>query len=663
MTNALAVKGCCPLDCQDSCSWVAHVEGGRVVRVEGAKDHPVTRGVLCAKVRDYEERVTAPGRLLHPIRRAGAKGEGRFARVSWDAALDHIAARFRDIIGTYGAEALMPFYYLGSMGTVQRLALLRIFHALGASRMGGAVCGASASALLAEGHPIGVDPEETAEAELIILWGQNVLSTCHHQWHFIDEARRRGAKVIAIDPLVTRTTRQCDLHLAPVPGSDAVLAAAIGRLLLTEGRADLELARLWADDLEAYRDAVMPWTLPRAAATTGLAEAEIAGLARAFAEARPALIRAGIAPMQTADGEAFVRGLSAIAILGGHWRHRGGGLSILSMPDFDDAPAGRPDLMPGAPRSLDMARLGELLEDRTLAPPLQGLMVWSANPAVTQIDGERVRRGLMRDDLFTVVCDHFLTDTARFADIVLPATTQFEHFDIQGAWGHHYVSANNPALPPAGEARSSGAVMRALAPRLGLSGPAFADSDEAIAAAALPAGWSLEELKEAAWRKSPAPRPAIARRDVPLRLTGEPIAAPPVSEPGKLQLLTPKSHYFLNSTFANMARHRRSQGEPAIELHPDEARARGLADGDAVVVRGERASLRLALRVNAGVRRGLAVLQGKWWGWPEETAAPMNRLSPSRWSPQGQPAYNETYVTIEAAAARADTAAAVLTVA
>jgi anaerobic selenocysteine-containing dehydrogenase len=644
----MQIKGCCPLDCPDSCSWVAYVEGDHVVRIEGAKDHPITRGVLCAKVRDYENRVTAPERLLHPLRRAGAKGSGIFEPISWDEALDTIASRFNKIIADHGAEALMPFHYLGSMGLVQRFALQRIFHALGASLKGGNVCGASGTSLLTEGHPINVDPEETPDAQLILLWGQNVLTTCHHQWHFIEEARKNGARVIAIDPRLTRTAKMCDTHLAPIPGSDAILAAAIGRHLLETGRADLDLAGLWVSDLAAYRTMVAPWRFENAATATGLASAQIAELSEAFATARPALIRAGVAPQQAQNGEAFVRGLSAISILGGHWRKRGGGLSIDSFPELDETPVSRPDLIKGSPRTLDMAKLAAILDDDSLAPPIKGLMVWSANPAVTQIDGPRLRRGLGREDLFTVVCDHFLTDTALFADIVLPATTQFEHLDIQGAWGHHYVTVNWPAIPPQGEAKSSGAIMRALAPRLGLDHPAFGESDEEIAAAALPSGWTFDDLNETNWRKSSTPRPQIARLATRLRVADGAIAVPTVPAPGELQLLTPKAHYFLNSTFANMRRQRQSQGKPTVMISVADAEARALVDGAEVILRRESASIKAVLKVSDTLRSGIASLEGKWWDGDDPSAAPMNRLTLSRWSPAGQPAYNETYVTVEA---------------
>ena len=640
----MQVKGCCPLDCQDSCAWVATVAEGTVTRVEGAKEHPVTRGVLCAKVKDYEGRLTAPGRLLQPLRRTGPKGSGQFAEISWDEALDEIASRFRAIIAEHGAEALMPYSYLGSQGVVQRLALNRVFHALGASRQTGAICSMSAAALMGEGHPIGVDPEETPEASLIILWGQNVLSTCHHQWHFIEAARKKGARLIAIDPCQTRTTKQCDVHLAPRPGSDSVLAAAIGRHLLNSGRADLELAEMWVGDLDAYRLSVAPWTFQKAAEATGLTAEEIETLAEEFATARTALIRGGIAPQQARNGEAFVRGLSALAILGGHWRRPGGGLSILSMPQLPEAQADRADLAPGSPRVLDIARLGEILEQAS--PPVKGLMVWTANPALTQIDGPRVRRGLAREDLFTVVIDHFLTDTARHADIVLPATTQFEHLDVQGAWGHHYVMANLPAVPPMGEARSSGAIMRGLAEKLGLDHPAFRESDEEIAASALPEGWSWQELAEAGWRKSPAPRPAIAARSEPLRISDGPIEAPDAAEQGILQLLTPKSHYFLNSTFANMPRHKQSQGAPSVTLNRADAARLQLAEGQTVKLTAGPAALEAVLRLSDGIRPGIASFEGKWW---EEQGSRhlMNALTPSRWSPGGQPAYNEVYVRVE----------------
>jgi anaerobic selenocysteine-containing dehydrogenase len=638
------VKGCCPLDCQDSCAWVARVEDGRVVRVEGAKDHPITRGVLCAKVRDYEARLTAPDRLLHPLRRTGPKGSGQFTRITWDEALAEIASRFRAIIAEYGGEALLPFCYLGSMGAVQRFAPMRIFNALGSSRTQGGVCSASASALGREGHPVALDPTEASDARLIVLWGQNVLTTSHHHWHFIAEARKKGARIIAIDPRVTRTTKQCDLHLAPVPGSDAVLAAAVGRHLLATGRADRELAEMWVADLADYEKAVAPWTFDKAAAATGLAADAIAGFAEDFAAAKPALIRGGVGLQQSANGETVVRALSALTILGGHWRQRGGGLFFFSFPDYDEGLAERADLRPSPARKVPGARLAEVLTDQTLAPPIKGFMVWSANPAATQIDGRRMAQGLLREDLFTVVADHFLSDTARFADIVLPATTQLEHLDVQGAWGHDYVLANMPAVPPMGEARSSGAIMRGLAEKLGLDHPALREGDAEIAAATMPEGWSLAELQAAGWRRTPQKRPAIVAREEKLRISDGPISAPPPLSAQHLQLLTPKGHFFLNTTFANMARQRQSEGEPTLQMNAADATARGLTGGANVVVRAGSRRVGVKLSVGTTVRPGVVALEGKWWN----ADFPVNGLSPSRWSPANEPAYNDVFVTVEA---------------
>ncbi len=646
----MRVKGCCPLDCQDTCAWVAHVEDGRVARVEGAKDHPFTRGALCAKVNDYPARTYAPDRLLHPLRRTGPKGGDGFVRISWDEALDTIAARFTAIMDGHGAEALLPVNYLGSMGVVQRRAPMRLFHALGASRFHGSICGAAINTIGDEGHPRGFDPEDIVHSRLVLLWGANLLTTSHHHFHFIEEARRRnGALLVCIDPRRTRTAARCDRHIPIRPATDRFLAAGMLRVLFDEGMADLTYAREVAVDVDALYAEVAPWTPDRVARVCGLAETDVTELARLFGQARPATIRGGVAPQQTVAGEAFMRSLSALAIVGGHAQHRGGGLFMEASPHLYEKRASRPDLIPEgrAPRSLDFARLGETLTRDDLEPPIRGLLIWGTNPAVVQIDAGRVRRGLARDDLFTVVMEHFLTDTARYADIVLPSTTQLEHFDIVGAWGHHYISVNNPAIAPLGEAKSHGEVMRLLAPRLGLRDPALQESDEQIAASALPEGIDLERLKADGWIKA-SPEPVDARAAATkLRLTG--IVAP--GENGELdtpalRLITPKAHYFLNSSFANMERQRRSMQRPMLDMHPSDAAALGLEDGAHVSMHNARGEVRAWLRVTDSIRSGVVVLEGKWWSTPAATSAVANLLTTSRWSPGGQPAYNDTFVQV-----------------
>jgi len=645
MAERRLVKGCCPHDCQDTCAWVAHVEDDRVVRVEGAREHPFTRGVLCAKINDYEKRTYAPDRLLFPLRRTGSKGEGQFERVSWDAAVDAIADRFAAIIAEYGGEALLPMNYLGSMGVVQRRALMRLFHALGASRQTGSICGAAGNVLAAEGHPLGFDPEQIAESRMVVVWGANILTTSHHHWHFIEEARRRnGATIVCIDPRRTRTAERCDRHLAVRPGTDRFLAAGLAHVMFEERLIDAQLAAV-AADLDALRAEVESWTPSRAGEVCGIAADEIVRLARELGTLRPATIRSGIAPEQTAAGEAFVRSLSALVILGGHWRNPGGGLFIETSPVLHEGRAARPDIAPRTTRELDLARLGENLTSTTLAPPIKGLMVFGTNPAVVQQDVARVRAGLARDDLFTVVVEHFLTDTARYADIVLPSTTQLEHFDINGAWGHHYVSVNNPAIQPLGESKSHGEIMRLLAARMGLDVPALRESDEEIAQSALPDDISLDALKAEGWRKTFRARPELGIGS--LHLSG--ITDGDVPDRGnRLQLLTPKSHYFLNSSYVNLARQRRGMERPTLEINSADAEARGLGDGERVTIRNERGEVTAWLRVGTSVRPGVVSLTGKWWSHPTETSAVANFLTPSAWAPGGQPAYNDTFVDVVA---------------
>lgn len=655
MPESRLVKGCCPLDCQDTCAWVAEVDDGRVTAVRGAKDHPFTRGVLCAKVNDYPARTYSPDRLLQPLRRIGPKGSGQFERISWDAALDLVAKRFSTIAATRGAEALLPHRYLGSMGIVQCRSPMRLFHALGASRISGGICNVAANESAKDGLPLGFDPEAMVDSRLILLWGVNILSTCHHHWHFIQEARRRhGARVICLDPIRTRTARQCDEHVALRPGTDAALAAGFARVMLEEGLADLEFARSACADLDALTDAVTPWTPDRVAAVCGIDAETVVRLAREFASARPALIRAGVGPQQSANGDAFVRALHSLAVLGGHWRHNGGGVFIKTGPDIDALRAERADLIPAgaSPRILDMARLGETLTDSSLDPKVHGLMIWGTNPAVVQPDAGRVRQGLSREDLFTVVIEHFLTDTARFADVVLPSTTQLEHFDVLGAWGHQYITANLPAIEPLGEAKSHGEITRLLAQRMGLDHPALRESDEEMAASALPPDLALATLKQNGWIKTPRPAPSLegaALRLAPCRGVALP-AEPPAS--GMLRLMTPKAHFFLNSSFANQPRQRRAEGRPTLDMTPADATARGLQNGESVRISNAQGAIPATLRVTDAVVAGVVALAGKWWGTLDGAVA--NLLSPSAWSPSGQPAFNDIFVEVARAEVAAD---------
>lgn len=648
------VRGCCPLDCQDSCAWIATVEWGRVTGVTGDKNHPITRGILCAKVRDYETRVYAEDRILHPLRRTGPKGSATFERILWDEALDIIADRWHAVIDGHGPEAIMPLHYLGSLGVIQRRALMRVFHALGASNVHGEVCGRAAQSITEAGHPFGFDPEEIADSRLIVLWGANILTTAHHHWQFIQEARaEHGTEVISIDPRRTRTARQSDMHLPIRPGTDVVLAAALGRLLLEENLYDADYAAAVITDLDAYRAEVAPWTPERAAEVCGLDPADIVTVARKLGAARPAVIRSGIGPQQTASGDAYARALSALVLLGGHWAERGGGLFVETYPEINENAVECVHIAPGPRRSVDIARLGQLLTDETLDPPIKALMVWGMNPAVIQPDLGRVWQGLAREDLFTVVIDHFINDTAAFADIVLPSTTQLEHFDVQGAWGHHYLSVNNPAVGPQGEAKGHGEIMRLLAKRLGLAQSCLSESDEQIAAAALPDWLSMTELMAKGWVKTPVSRPdprAIGQRlaiCIGLAQAGAGYGEDrPSPAPDALRLLTPKAHHFLNSSFVNMPRHRAAHKGPRLQMNPADAGTRGLKPNVTVTISSGDRSLTACLVITDEIRPGVVSIEGKWWNRTDGPGAVVNLLVPPCWTPAGQPAYNDVFVTV-----------------
>jgi len=643
MSEIEEVQGCCPLDCQDTCAWVATVKDGVVTKVRGAKNHPFTRGGLCAKVRDYEKRTYGEERLLHPLVRIGAKGGSQFQRIGWDEAFSLIAGKFVSIIERYGAQALMPYHYLGSMGMAQRHALMRLFNALGSSQLHGDICGAPGFALGAEGHPIGFDWEEVVQSELIVLWGANLLSTCHHHWHFVKQAQRRGARVISIDPRVTPTTEQSDTHITIRPGTDSLLAAGIVQVMIAEGFLTAESIGRYASDADSFRHYVERCSPDVVSAACDIPVAVVQTLARDIARARPAVFRCGIGPQQSVQGDALVRTLSALAILSGQDQLPGGGLFVAEFPVLHEDRAAAEHLSPGHRRSLDMTRLATNLSDSSMAPPVKALMCWNTNPAVVLSDSGTVKNALAREDLFTVVVEHFVTDTARYADIVLPSTTQLEHFDLLGSWGHAYVTVNHPAIKPRGEARTHGEIMRGLAAALGLTQPELTATDRQIALSALDDSTDVDELLSRGWLQSTRSRVALEPRS--LRFSSE--FRPPVKT-DRFQLLTPKAHHFLNSSFANMPRHRAAEGGPFLEINPDDADELALAEGSLVWVENSQGRVRASIRRVDGMHRKVVALPGKWWGKDDPAGAVSNQLTPSVWSAMGQPAFNDTYVAIVA---------------
>lgn len=636
------VVGACALDCPDGCSWVVTVDGDRAVDLRGNPEHPFTRGGLCAKVTPFLDYAASPRRLLHPLRRVGAKGEGRFERVSWDDALAEIAGRLREVIDRDGAEAVWPFAGTGSVGWIQGVvgSGRRLFHALGASRHDVDICSRAGHVGLSYtlGASLGLDPEDLVHAGLVVLWGTNTLTTNLHLWPYVTQARDAGAPLVVVDPVRTRTAARADLHVAPRPGTDAALALGVMAELVGRGAADeawlAERSLGWPE----FRDTVLArWPAERAAQVCGLDAGVVHDFAELAATHHPLAIRTLMGVQRHAGGAQALRTISCLPAVTGAYDRRGGGLtySTSGAYDLDEYALTRPDLQPvrdgRLPRRLRMSMLGRELLERD-DPPVQALVMWGANPVVSNPDQNRVRAGLSREDLFTVVVDHVPTDTTAYADLVLPGTTQLEHADLNDSFSHLYLHWNAPAVAPPGECLPHTEIFRRLATALAVDEPAVHASDEELARDTLgtpaltAAGVTLERLQERGWVRLPVPEPYLpfaagfptpsgrfefvserAGRDGLGRLPGvtEPFeAAGGRRGDGDLDLVAPANHYLLNSTFAGSDRHRRA-GDATVTMHPDDALARGLGDGDLVRVGNARGWFEARLRVDDAARPGV----------------------------------------------------------
>ena len=481
------VRGACPLDCPDTCSWLVDVEDGRAVGLRGDRANPFTHGALCPKVNRYLDALHDPDRVTHPLRRVGAKGEGRFERIGWDEAIELAAAGLRSAIERHGPESVLPYYFAGTEGMVQGWIMgPRLFAALGASKLRTTICTAAAGAALRAtyGGSVGMDPEAFEHADLIILWGANLLSTNLHQWRFVLEAQKRGAHVVAIDPLRTDTAERCDEHIAPRPGTDAALALGLMRTVLDEGAEDRDWLTRNTEGWPELEARLAEWPVERAAEVCGLPVEDVRALGRRFAHTRPTAIRLGLGLQRHGGAGAAMRAILALPALTGDFRHVGGGALCMTGAHFGGIDPGRvavpADL--GAPpaRTINMSRLGEALTEYD-DPPVAAMVVFDANPAASNPDHARVHAGLAREDLFTVVLEQRMTDTVDFADIVLPATMQPEHLDLHDSYGHHYVTLNLPAVEPPGECLPNSEIFRRLARALGLDHPSLRQSDEEMA--------------------------------------------------------------------------------------------------------------------------------------------------------------------------------------
>ena len=650
--NPQVVKAACPHDCPDTCAMEVTVEQGRAVRVRGADDMPFTNGSLCTKVAYYLERVYSDQRLLYPMRRVGRKGEGRFERISWDEALDTIAAKFRDIAAT-DPRAILPYSYAGTMGLVQGESMdRRFFHRLGASLLDRTICASAGAAgwKATVGAAIGTDPEALVDAKLILIWGGNPVVSNVHGWRFMQEAKRRGARLICIDPRRTDTAKKCHQHIAPLPGTDGALALAMMQVLIAEDLLDHDYIARHTIGFDALAERVRECTPEWAALLTGLDAEEIRGLALEYGRAQPSLIRLNYGLNRCAGAGMAVRNIACLPALTGAWRHAAGGALLSASGHFpkDVKALARPDLYPDAtrfpPRTINMSNIGEALLKRD-DPPVRAIYVYNSNPVAVAPNSNEVRAGFAREDLFCVVHELFQTDTADYADILLPATSQLEHRDVHASYGHLYAVSNEPAIAPLGEAKPNTEVFRLLAARMGFADDAFAESDDALAAQAFKPrdsralGVTPEALKARGWVRLNVPRPSIPYANggfstpsgkcefysETLALQGhDPLPAwtPPAesqqSNPSlaaryPLALITPPARNFLNTSFANMPRFVQQEGSPKLEIHPQDAVARGIADGDRVRIHNDRGAFHARAVLTEDVRPGVVVSPSVWW--------------------------------------------------
>ena len=644
------VRGACPHDCPDTCALLTTVEGGRAIAIRGAPDHPATAGVLCTKVARYLDRTYSDQRVLHPMRRVGRKGEGRFERISWDAALAEIAARFGAIASSPdGPQAILPYSYAGTMGLLQYGSMdRRFFHRLGASLLDRTICASAGKAgwTAAIGAAIGMDVEQYCNSGLILIWGSNPIASNLHFWTQAQEAKRRGARLIAIDPYRSATAEKCHDHLALLPGTDGALALGLMHVLIAENLVDADYIGQYTIGFAALAQRVAAWTPERTAATCGLAAPQVVALAREYGTVKPAAIRVNYGMQRAAGGGNAVRAIACLPALVGAWRDPAGGALLSSSGTYpvDQRALERPDLIRGRPRTINMSTIGDALLDAS-DPPIRAIYVYNSNPVAVAPESGRVRAGFAREDLFCVVHEIFQTDTADFADILLPATTQLEQFDVHSSYGHLYALANNPAIEPLGEALPNTEVFRQLAARMGFTESCFQDSDEDLARVA----WNRSDprardldwdaLKKSGWQRLnvPAVYAPFAHGNFPTpsgkcELASSVLAAqgldplpdyiapresaasnPALARRFPLAFISPPARNFLNTSFANLPAFVAEERAPRLDLNPADAAPRGIADGDRVRIFNDRGSFTATARVTDRARPGVVVAPSIWW--------------------------------------------------
>ncbi|MEZ5663818.1 MAG: molybdopterin oxidoreductase family protein [Burkholderiaceae bacterium] len=636
------VRGACPHDCPDTCALLTHVDAdGRAVRVQGNPAHRHTDGALCAKVSRYTERTYHPERLLQPLRRCGPKGSGQFEPVSWDEALDTIANRLQSIAARQ-PQAIMPYSYAGTMGLVQSEGMAaRFFHRLGASLLDRTICASAGAEGLIHtlGGKVGMKVEHFAHARLILIWGSNSIGSNLHFWRLAQQAKRDGARLVCIDPRRSETADKCHEHIALRPGTDAALALALMHELIVHDWLDHYYIERHTLGWERLRERALQWPPERAADVCGVPVEQIRRLARDYGTLRPAAIRLNYGMQRVKGGGNAVRAVACLPALVGAWRHPSGGLLMSSSGVYPIRRNAlqRPDLLDGRqPRTINMSTIGDaLLQDTSEAfgPRIEALIVYNSNPVAVAPESPKVLRGFQREDLFTVVLEHFRTDTADQADFILPATTQLEHWDIHASYGHTDVLLNRPAIAPQGLARTNTDIFRALARRMGFDDPCFSDDDQTLCRTAYGESVDFDTLMADGYATLPVPEAPFADGGFPSpsgrceffseRLAAQGLDGLPDHVPNHevggtdpehpLAMISPPARNFLNSTFVNVQSLRDIEGEPWLEMHPDDAGPRQIGDGQAVRVYNRRGEYHCRARITDRARPGVVNGLGIWW--------------------------------------------------
>lgn len=674
------VRAACPHDCPDTCAIRVTVEGGRAVRVQGDPDHPPTHGALCTKVSRYPERTYHPERVLRPLKRVGRKGEGRFVPVGWDEALDDIAARLK-AIAARDPQAIVPYSYAGTMGLVQGEGMAaRFFHRLGASLLDRTICSSAGGDALAAtyGGKVGMHTEHFAEAKLILIWGSNSIASNLHFWTFAQQAKRDGAKLVCIDPRRTETAEKCHQHIALLPGTDGALALGLMHELVVNDWLDHDYIERHTEGWPALRERALQWPPERTAAVCGITADEVRQLARDYGTTSPAAIRLNYGMQRVHGGGNAVRLVAILPCLTGAWRQRAGGMLLSASgwfkPFRDDAALQRPDLLNGRrPRTINMSTIGDdLLREASPAfgPRIEALVVYNSNPVAVAPESPKVVKGFAREDLFTVVLEHFLTDTADHADYVLPATTQLEHLDVHTSYGHTYAMLNRPAVAPVGEAKPNTQVFRELAARMGFAEDCFRDDDETLARTAFGDAVPFAALEAKGWFRLPIPEAPFAAGGFPTASGRCLIDAPGLGIPDHvpnhecaartpelarrypLAMISPPARHFLNSTFVNVRSLRDIEAEPIVEIHAGDAQARGIADGQLVRVFNDRGSYVCKAVLSARARPGVVNGLGIWWRKLGVRGTNVNEVTHQRLTDIGRaPAFYDCLVEVAPEAA------------